>query len=691
MGLRRDVYVYNESTGLIVTSAGLAADARGDEVDLGAPGDKAWRKAVQGGLVLPIELVQDDPVVVRVIVDDDLTAAEEAEWVGRLDSKLVVPDGRLALCGGLDLLAEGLEGAADFVQVLDVPPGTYRATLYAQLPGLNGEHLFGRAAGRRKEAEPLGAFFRRTRGKKKFPAWLQAWCVAYPEKDPGHERAWQERTRPDDAREVLDFVLHLTPLRPRQKADAAKVDKDGWVGLDAWEVRAPEACPLGLPAKRLLRPREPAPRAPAPVVLPKIEDLLEGCELTRVAGGHVDLPLERLGHVFALAWFATDSSHPELVVESAAAFDAQPSGAHVERAGERTRIGLPVTAGKWDALSVVSKLGPALAELPGRSLLELRTACPDLGFGERRRDDDAGRQRYRGTVSKGVWRIEETYPRVTVAALREALELAAQARAGAALTLRSASEAREVHARVMKEDAFLFESDPLTVDGARLVLAAPHEALLTMVGQHAFRHRYAAVWSIPPDEDEGEEADPFAQLAAALSRSIAAPTSREVLLEGAFSVYRRADLLALQTVDPAEVAATDRAMADLGFVLLGDLVCEKAGDVVIRGYAQPQGGDTWAVLMVGTLGQGGFDLSTDLAGGGSLTTTTTPGQKDDARRRSWKRSFPAGTPLAALWRAHRERLASLTKKAGEPVAVTADLAALAAAIDASLVRQFQSS
>lgn len=682
MGIRRDVYVYNESTGFVVTSVGLAAGARGDDVDLGAPGDKAWKKVVQAGLVLPVELVQDDPVVVRVIVDEDLTDDEEAEWVGRLEAKLDLPDGKLALCGGTELLEEGLESAEDYLQVLDVPAGTYGATLLAQLPGLNGEHLFGRAAGKRKKAEALGAYFRRTRGKKKFPAWLQAWCVAYPEKDPGHEREWKERARPEDGREVLDFVLHLKPLRPRQKAEAPKVGKDGWVGLDAWEVRAPELCPLGLPAKRLLRQRERAPRAPAKVVLPDLERLLAGCELTRL--GRVDVPLERLGHVYALAWFATDSSHPELLIEPAVDVDLQLEGAHVVRERGRLRIGTPVTAGKWDALSLVSRLGPVLARLPGEHVLELRTACPDLGMGERRHRD-AGRQRYRGRVTKGVWRIEEGYPRLTETALREALELAAQARGGTALTLHSPKEAQDVHARVMREDAFLFESNPLTVDGERLVLATPHEALLTMVGQHVFRKRYPTLWSVP-DEDEDE--DPFADFAAALTKQLAAPATREVLFEGAFSVYRRADLLALETADPDEVQATDAAMTDLGFVHLGDLVCEKAGDVVIRGYAQPRDGDTWAVLMVGTLGQGGFDLSTDLASGASLTTTTTPGQEHDMRRKSWKWSFPPDTPPATLWRAHRERLAQMTKNFGAPLPVTADLAALARAIDASLVRQF---
>lgn len=685
MGIRRDVYVYNESTGLIVTSAGLAADARGDDVELGAPGDKAWKKAVQSGLVLPVELVQDDPVVVRVIVGEDLTDEEQAEWVGRLESTLVVDDGRLALCGGLDLLEEGLESADDYVQVLDVPAGTYRATLYAQLPGLNGEHLFGRAAGKRKKAEALGAYFRRTRAKKKFPAWLQAWCVAYPDKDPGHEAEWREKTRPEDGREVVDFVLHLQPLRARQKAEAAKIDKDGFVGLDAWEVRAPEECPLGLAAKRLVRKAERAPREVAPAALPNIESLLQGCELTRL--GRVDVPLERLGDVFTLAWFATDSSHPELVIEPAVDLDLRLEDAIVERDRARLRIGTPVTAGKWTALTFVSELGRALARLPDKTVLELRTACPDLGMGERRHQD-AGRQRYYGTVKKGVWTIESAYPRLTQSALREALALAAQARDGKALALHSTKEATELLARVMKEDAFLFESNPLTVDGERLVLAEPNDGLLTMVGQRAFRKRYPSMWSVPEEDDDAE--DPFADFAAALTKQLAAPASREVLLEGAFSVYRRADLLDLQTVDVDEVQATHRALTDLGFTLLGDLVCEKAGDVVIRGYAQPQDGDAWAVLMVGTLGQGGFDFSSDFASGASLTTTTTPGQKDDKKRKSFKKSFAPATPIDALWRSHRERLAAMTKRFGDPVAVTADLVALAKAIDASLVRQFSS-
>ncbi|MGH7419038.1 MAG: hypothetical protein ACREKB_14795, partial [Candidatus Rokuibacteriota bacterium] len=172
--IRRDVYVYNEATGFLITSRAMGG--RGMD-----PDDEAWTKSVRAGDVLPIELVQDDSFLIRVVAGDELTPQESEEWVGRLAWRLRIPDGRLAITGGIEFVMEPFDedesATSEFVRRLDVPAGAYHAVLYAYLNGVNGEYLLEQAASTGEQAEPAGAFFRRTRRGEAFPLWLRRWCV----------------------------------------------------------------------------------------------------------------------------------------------------------------------------------------------------------------------------------------------------------------------------------------------------------------------------------------------------------------------------------------------------------------------------------------------------------------------------------------------------------------------------------
>jgi len=71
--IRRDVYVYNDATGFLITSQGVG----GREIE---PDDEAWTAAVRAGDLLPIELVQDDSFLIRVVAGGELTPQEAGEW-----------------------------------------------------------------------------------------------------------------------------------------------------------------------------------------------------------------------------------------------------------------------------------------------------------------------------------------------------------------------------------------------------------------------------------------------------------------------------------------------------------------------------------------------------------------------------------------------------------------------------------
>lgn len=175
MTTRRDVYVYNESTGLVLTSQKLKRRKPFNA------GSAAWKKAVAEGLILAVELAQDDPVVVRVVVDDDLTDQENAEWVDQMTAKLCLPTTGLALCGGVDYVEDPTNDDNECVQFLAVQAESYLAELYTYFNSPNGRD--------RNHSRPDPA-------------------------DPGQGC-------------YVDFLLRLTPWK--EGSPCTLTDKQGWI------------------------------------------------------------------------------------------------------------------------------------------------------------------------------------------------------------------------------------------------------------------------------------------------------------------------------------------------------------------------------------------------------------------------------------------------------------------------------
>jgi hypothetical protein len=57
---------------------------------------------VTGHKVLLLELYGDDSMPVRIVVDEPLTADEEAQWLARASWRIDTSDGRLLVMGGFD-------------------------------------------------------------------------------------------------------------------------------------------------------------------------------------------------------------------------------------------------------------------------------------------------------------------------------------------------------------------------------------------------------------------------------------------------------------------------------------------------------------------------------------------------------------------------------------------------------------
>jgi len=238
---RHDLDVYNEATGFMIASAGLC----GSDYSETESGDEDWLRAIEEGVFLPFELVQDDPFIIRVVLDEPLSAQEEAEWVGRTRHKLQIPDGRLVVIGGGPEYLWG-EDMEEYTRFLDVPPGTYLAEVYSYLQGVNGDYCLGEV----EPAEPIGSYFRRTRPSKPMPLWLRNECVDDPEADPGHDEEWEEVEADYETEQppYVHFLLRLSPLVDEPPLPALE---DGWIAVGQG-ARRPEVCPLGLVADHLV-------------------------------------------------------------------------------------------------------------------------------------------------------------------------------------------------------------------------------------------------------------------------------------------------------------------------------------------------------------------------------------------------------------------------------------------------------
>src|SRR5688500_2595894 len=130
--MRTDLSIYNEACGFSIHSKSMCGKTREELVE-----DTLFY--VRQGVVIPIQLVQDDPFTVRGLLGE-LSEAEEQEWVGKIEWKLKVPCGVLAIEGGLDPDTEDEPEEDDnkYVYFVDIPSGDYRVVVYTYFHSING-------------------------------------------------------------------------------------------------------------------------------------------------------------------------------------------------------------------------------------------------------------------------------------------------------------------------------------------------------------------------------------------------------------------------------------------------------------------------------------------------------------------------------------------------------------------------
>lgn len=692
--LRKDVNVYNEATGFVITSGSFNGCTPKDFKG------KGWVKQIEAGTFLPVELVQDDSITFRVIVNDDLTAQENGEWTDKLTYKLHIPDGKLVLSGGREIL-EG-EDMSDYTREIEVEPGSYQIELYTTFGGVNGDYALAKAG---IDEEEIPEYFERTHPGVKMPGWMAEW-LDLEDEDEGYEDddddddeqeeqsgkreswdVWEEDEEDEEAPSDpepagIDFILRLTPLEgepPMPKLDG------GWCRIDQ-NPRIPEKCPLGLFSTNVegVHDRQPYEQTNL-TYRAQVAKHVAGIERVPIKGGPVDIDVEEMVLPYWFAWMCRDGVFAQVRLETQGrSLDIEwptlKAGFAVEQTSDGYVIDLEGNNAKWTNIGRLHRLGHLLTDLPDGVVLSLDTS-------EELQDDDfedderlAGFHRYRGEVRSGKWFIAESYPAATADELRDIFQLAREVDKGDPITMRSQEEIDSVLANAKKND-FLLRNKMPVANG--LTLQAADLTLTAFLGNWVIRERYSGRFpmiSLDEGLDEWDAAmDKLTEAFAAVH------TDPNVVFAGVSGNFHKTDMSTHKAMTPEAVRKHDDAMVMQRMIPIGDIVSERISDVVIRGYVHVTE-PIYGAMNRNAFGFGSSDLFSRFSDGWSLTTSTMPGS-DQPKKKIYRQG--GSDDLAELMRLHLAKLEQLSAKHGKPKAIRADLQGLAEAVDAYLVKELE--
>lgn len=583
--------------------------------------------------------------VVRVVVDEALSDAEAAECLATFEADLALPNGRLVLSSRYSSGVEDEDDEeADRVEV-KLPKGAYRMAVHATLAGP--------LAPAKLEKEALRTYFGRTRPGDTLPSWLH-------DDDSESEDFW------------VGLILHLEPAG---KAGKTAKPVPGLAGKPSF--RKPAVCPPGLLSIRPdgwdryvqtdLRYIHDIPRMVAKLTPTPLE------------GGVVPIPIRELILPYWLAWICGET-HPGVRIRCAPEYHPDwpgfKQGIKATRLDDGWRIDIEGSNARWTQFGHLRQVAALLEGLTDGSAIELSCASED-GEGKK------GRQRYLGSVANGEWRIDSTYPTMAADSLRDMLDLVRQAEGGTVVRARDAAEADRLEAAIHKKDFLLREKPPVR-DGLTFRLPAKNRELMPFLIARAFLARYPkALPAIDRDDDLGGWDGLMDTIAEAGARF----ATGEVVLQGQFATFTRADLDGIEAADHAFARACDEELLGMGFQLLGDLHSTQTFQAVFRGYGLP-GEPVYAAIIENGFGSAQHDFYTRFPDGHSLTTSTGDGAKarfqTDRKAKAYRLEVPGA--MADRWTAHRGKLAELSERHGPP-GPAGDLAGFAAELDDFLCRQ----
>jgi hypothetical protein len=647
--LRRDIFIYNEATAFLITSLGMRAKGF-------YPLGGKWAAAVKKGQIIPIELYQDDSFIVRFVVNGPLTEQEEDEWLGKFVHKLSVKNGHAVVAGGMEFVEEESqeEEENDFMGMVDVANGDYRAEVYTYINSVNADALLERAD---EKKEPLGAYFRRTREGTPFPSWLQALCTSGFDLDPGHEEEWADKRAPDDE-PYIGILIRLTPL-DKEIPVGAKLIR-GVYGPPDFECRKPARCPLGLLGQDVqkLPGSGPAP-APRPVVGLDVGALLADKKPAPLEEA-IPVPLADFHHTFLPAWYAASGSHPEVIIDVPAPADADklaealasPARQIVRSSDNQVRVRWEISHERWEMPHQTRLLSRNLSEaaLPDGSALEMCTSNPHGA------DSEAGRMRWNGKVRAGVWHLDEMYPVAPQAAVQEALRLGADGEGGKRLGGLNPAAIQQAMRYFRAQMGRVYSIEKFHLQDGVLSFEGEDSMALHLMATSYFRERFAGIWAVTPVEQRVR--DQAARLEAADQYA------KQVVLTGEGGRTFTAagvGMLGAQAVTDFEKFKTD--VQAIQGKLIGELACSQFNRFVFVYFALPDG-HTRIVWYRGTgPSSPNVEIISDFEDGASLSTSRQRGPGDEPGKKIFRTRIPDVT-TAELYGKHLERCDQLKSEHG---------------------------
>lgn len=239
-----DSSFFNDGHWYTLTSqslGGMSPDALSEELDDGT-GEKIHHLMKQG-VCLPLAFDADCAMdlYTRFVVGD-LSEREEAEWIGRVQASLHIPDGQFTLiAGGMpEHFEDVVNNEGDGFVTVEVEPGDYLLEVYAYLGSYTVNMHFEHPddydtedPAKAPSAVFLKSWWRQSRGDTPEPAWLAQ---------------WQEESYVDnDDCEFLAYVVRLKKTTEPVPPPAQDKDYCWWV--TAFEFRELPLCPQGIPFK----------------------------------------------------------------------------------------------------------------------------------------------------------------------------------------------------------------------------------------------------------------------------------------------------------------------------------------------------------------------------------------------------------------------------------------------------------
>lgn len=712
---RHDLDIYNEAYAFSVTCQSA--------LDQIMQSDDDMKGLFQKRLVIAQELVQDDEFNARVVVGDELLPDEEG-WLGRATGILHIPCGKLLVCAGFDLdtlYDFNRMGQNEYVHPLDVPPGTYLIDIYTYVNGINGGFCL-------PDTVKLGAWFRSSYPDMPFPLWLASICEQDPAQDPGHEDIWadMEQALEDgqlmldtDATALIDFVLQLRPLGKDVKLSSIDDAEDGFFAPHAG-TRLPAQFPLGVRSSTLPqndyemgildeaeddKPSQTDTGVTSDAAfVQRVLSNFSGHRIEDLQGGSLSQPIDLLQQLARLTWFCDSEADFVLYIrtpQGATQTLDWPFTADLPRPqDDEFYLGIPWHSTQQCALAI-QEVSDFITNLPENSQIDFISANEDASL-------EAGCQCYQGVICNGRWHINASYPAMSRDTLAAALDLCRTVDQPGPLYAQSEAEAIAIMDAAERSELFMIDFTRPHRNGRQITIDDDCKISLALL---FFRQRFRDTWNVEEAraQDEASKAA-FDAMLADIEQAMAAPYGDELIFDGQKGNYFRADIsnvpqngLAqalselfqgwyphhdtpehLTSVVPS-IESVDVVMHAMGFDLLGDLICERISDVVMRGYACVDS-HTFALLMIGTSGQSGLDFYTRFDDNSSQTTTSIAGMDDLADAGIFRTSH-LNTDYQTLYTMHLQHIEQKTMQGAQPQAITPSLEALAACIDEFLQRQ----